>query len=71
MIKVKIKKAIALKGCGFVDIDGKQDLFPRDKNGKIDVDKVYTVEATPFIELKIASGELVLVSRDQGKAENK
>jgi len=62
-VKVRIKKMIAVKGCGFFDIDGQQELFPRDNRGNIDAEKEFTVEATPFIESKIASGELVLLSR--------
>ena len=66
-VKVKIKESIARKGCGFYDIDGQQELFSRGKDGSIETGKVFVVEATPFIESKIGSGELVLIERIEDK----
>ena len=66
-VKVKINSKIASKGGGFYDIQGKQNIYPSSKNGKIDIDEVFTVEATEFVEAKIASGELVLICRGEDK----
>jgi len=64
-VKVKIKADIAAKGSGFCDIEGGQDIFPPfDKKGAPVIDKEFTLEATPFVESKIASGELVLLARE-------
>ncbi len=64
-VKVKIKASIAAKGSGFCDIEGGQDIFPPlDKNRNPVVDKEFTLEATSFVESKIASGELILVARE-------
>jgi hypothetical protein len=64
-VKIKINPKIASKGCGFCDIEGKQDIFPPRKNGKPVIDQEFTVEATPFVEAKIASQELLLISREE------
>jgi hypothetical protein len=64
-VKVKINPKIASAGCGFCDIEGKQDIFPPRKNGKPVIDHEFTVEATPFVEAKIASQELKLISREE------
>jgi hypothetical protein len=74
-VRVRIKDSIARKGCGFYDIDGSQELFPRNEKGGIDIKKEFTVNSTPFIESKIASGELILLERiedtSSGDAEKK
>jgi hypothetical protein len=59
-VKVRIKRSIAEKGCGFIDIEGKQEMFPRGKKGELVVDKEFEVWETPFIKGKISSGELVV-----------
>jgi|GEM_PF-2193192 hypothetical protein len=67
-VKVKIKPAIASRGCGFCDIEGGQDVFPPfDENGKPVIDKEFTLEATSFVESKIASGELILIAREDDR----
>ncbi|TAL31581.1 MAG: hypothetical protein EPN93_17450 [Spirochaetes bacterium] len=70
-VKVKIKRSIAAKGCGFCDIGGKQNIFPpRDKDGKPDVNSVFHLKSTSFVESKIATGELVLVGREGVEGPN-
>jgi len=67
---VKLKPGIAVTGSGFYDFEGKQDIFPpRNKKGKPVVDHKFELLATPFVEHKIASGELVLIKRIEGKTE--
>lgn len=68
-VKVRIKPAIAAAGCGFCDIEGKQEIFPpRDGAGRPVTDAVFDLSATPFVEQKIASGELVLIARAEEAA---
>lgn len=65
-VTVKIKPEIAVKGSGFYDLEGKQDIFPpRGKDGKPVINHEFTVESTSFVEAKIASQELVLVAREE------
>lgn len=67
-VHVRIKKEIAAKGCGFYDIDGRQEILPpRDKKGKPNVEKVFELAETPFVRMKIGTGELVVVRRDEKK----
>lgn len=67
-VTVKIAPKIAASARGFCDIEGKQDIFPpRDIDGKPVMDKEFTLDATPFVEAKIASGELVLLARDEAE----
>lgn len=69
-VTVKIRHDIAVTGGGFVDFAGKQEIFPRDKKGGIDPDKVFVLKATDFVEAKIGSGELVLLSREDPEKES-
>lgn len=55
MIKVRVKKEIAKSGGGFYDFSSKTDIYPK-KPGE-----VFEVPVTPFIERKLATGELILV----------
>lgn len=66
-IKVKLNSKIAARGGGFYDIESKQNIYPTRKNGEIDIEEVFDVEATQFVESKIASGELILISRCEVK----
>ena len=70
-VKVKLNSKIAGTGRGFYDIEGKQNIYPSKKDDKWDVDKEFTLEATQFVESKIASGELILLSREEEKKEKK
>ncbi len=70
-VTVKIKPEIAKKGSGFSDIEGKQEIRPFDKNGKLVPDKVFELESTPFVELKISTGELKLLKREEDQEEKK
>lgn len=64
-VEVRLKPEIARKGGCFCDIAGRQDIIPpRDKKGTPSVDHVFTLIATPFVEEKIASGELILLKRE-------
>jgi hypothetical protein len=65
---VKIKPEIAKRGGGFYDINGKQDITPvRDKDGTVNIEQVFERQGTPFVEQKIASGELILIRRESDK----
>lgn len=61
-VKVRIKAAIAEKGCGFVDIEGKQEMFPRGKKGEIIPGREFELWETPFVRRKIESGELIMTA---------
>ena len=66
-VYVKINPKIAAKGAGFSDIAGKQEVYPPYKDGAPVVDKEFELESTPFVEQKIATGELVLIKREEEK----
>ncbi len=71
MIKVKLRKDLAVRGLGFLDIEAGQEMFPRDKKGNIDADKVFEVKETQFVNSKISTGELIVISRDNSVSEQK
>jgi len=63
-IVVKIRDDIFKKGHGFYDIAGRQKILPN-KNNEVEV------KETPFVRQKIASGELIVVSRKKAKDDIK
>ncbi|GAB4220032.1 MAG: hypothetical protein Kow00102_05760 [Spirochaetota bacterium] len=56
-IKVKVRDDIVTRGGGFYDIAGKQKIMPQKAT------EVIEVKETPFVRSKIATGELIVVSR--------
>jgi len=66
MVEVKLHPEIARRGGGFCDIDGRQDILPpRDSNGALIVDHVFSLEMTPFVSQKISTGELIPVGLEK------
>lgn len=67
-VLVKIKADIAARGNGFYDSEGGQRIYPPATKSGYDVDKEFTLDATPFVERKIRTGELLLIKRIPDKS---
>ena len=61
-LRVKLSPKIPA-GCGFYDYYSKTDLYPK-KTGE-----VFEVVPTPFIQQKLATGELILIAGDSPKSD--
>jgi len=59
-LKVKVRDDIVNRGSGFFDITGKQRIFAKKS------DDIIEVQETPFVREKIATGELIVISRRSG-----
>jgi len=59
-LKVKVRDDIVNRGSGFFDITGKQRIFAKKS------DDIIEVQETPFVRKKIATGELIVISRRSG-----
>lgn len=67
-IKVKLNPVLDKEGRGFTDVQGKQEIRPK-QYGK---GQTIEVEQTNFVQAKIRTGEIIVVSTpDTSTVENK